>query len=132
MRAFGFIGVLATLLIVLVAGAIGYSLGLSANVASVATTGGGAVVYPGWGFGFGFPFFGLIFAILFFVLIFGLIRRAAWGGHRGYGPGGWGHRGGWDGRSMPPMADEMLERWHNQKHGESDPTDQTRSTTPTA
>jgi hypothetical protein len=139
MRAFGFIGVLATLLIALVAGVIGYNLGLGANVASVATTGGATVVYPGWGFGFGFPFFGFIFAILFFVLIFGLIRRAAWGGHRGsgfgpggYGPGGWGHRGGWDGRSMPPMADEMLERWHRQKHGEPDTTDPIRSSSPSS
>ena len=121
MRTFGLIGVLATLLIALAAGVIGYNLGLGANVASVATTGGATVVYPGWGFGF--PFFGFIFAILFFVLIFGLIRRAAWGGHRGYGAGGWGPRGGWEGRSMPPMADEMLERWHRQKHGESEPTD---------
>jgi hypothetical protein len=137
MRAFGFIGVLGTLLIALVAGAIGYNLGLGANVASVVTTTGTAVVYPGWGFGFGFPFFGFIFAILFFVLIFDLIRRAAWGGHRGYGPGGfgpggWGHRGGWDGRSMPPMADEMLERWHRQKHGEPDTTDPTPSTSPSS
>lgn len=136
MRALGLIGVLGTLLVALVAGVIGYNLGLGANVATVATTTGAAVVYPGWGFGFGFPLFGLIFAILFFVLIFGLIRRAAWGGHRGYGPtgygpGGWGHRGGWDGRSMPPMADEMLERWHRQKHGDSEPTDQTRSPSPT-
>lgn len=137
MRAFGFIGVLATLLIALVAGVIGYSLGLGANVASVASATGTTVVYPGWGFGFGFPFFGFIFAILFLVLIFGLIRRAAWGGHRGYGaggygPGGWGHRGGWDGRSLPPMADEMLERWHRQKHGEPDTTDPTRSSSPSS
>jgi len=120
MRALGWIGVLVTLLVALVAGVIGYNLGLGANVV---TTTGGAVVYPGWGFGFGFPFFGLIFGILFFVLIFALIRRAAWGGYRGYGPGGWGRHAGWEGRSMPPMADEMLERWHRQKHGESEPTD---------
>ena len=127
MRFFGLVGVLGTLLIALVAGVIGYNLGLGANLAAAA---GATVVYPGWGFGFGFPFFGLIFGILLFVLIFGLIRRAAWGGHPGYrrgmyGPGGWGPRGGWDGHSLPPMADEMLERWHRQKHGEPETTDTT-------
>jgi len=97
MRVVGLVAVLGTLLIALVAGVIGYNLGLGANVAATA---GATVVYPAWGFGFGFPFFGLIFGILLFVLIFGLIRRAAWGGHPGYrrgmsGPGGWGPRRGW-------------------------------------
>jgi hypothetical protein len=113
MRSFGFIGVLVTLVVALVAGVIGYNLGLGANIAA----NGSAVVYPawGWGFGFGFPFFGLIFGILFLFLIFGLLRRAAWGGHRsgyGGGPGGWQYDG-----------HDRFERWHRQAHGDSEPTD---------
>jgi hypothetical protein len=82
------------------------------------------VAYPayGWGFGVGFPFFGLIFAILFFIFIFAVIRRAVWGGSRGWGAGyrgGWGYGpGGWDRKSVPPMADEMLQGWHRRAHGE--------------
>lgn len=115
MRGFGFI---ALLLVAALAGAIGYNVGLGANVAA---NGGATVVYTGWGFGF--PIFGLLFGILFIALIFGLVSRAARGGHRGYGPGSsWGHRAAWDGRNVPPMAEEMLQHWHRQAHGEPGPT----------
>jgi hypothetical protein len=26
---------------------------------------------------------------------------------------------GWDGKSVPPVADEMLQRWHREAHGET-------------
>lgn len=116
MRVFGWLTALAVLLVALAAGAVGYNLGIGANIAASGVT---PLAYPvyGWGFGFG-HFFGFIFFILIIFLIFGAIRRAAWGGHRGYGPGmgrGYGYGpGGW---KHGPAGDEF-ERWHRRAHGE--------------
>ena len=149
MRGFGIAALIGVVLIGLIAGGIGFGLG-AAQVAPAAVAAGGSVVYPavGWHwFGFGFPFFGLIFGLLFLFLIFGLIRRAIWGGRGwqhyghgygpGYGPRGFGPGGhqGWDGKSMPPFADEMLKSWHSQAHGEQAPTNASQpgqGTDPTA
>jgi len=116
--------VVGGLLALLIVGGIGFSLGMSANVA----TSGAAVAYPviGWGFGFPFfPIFGLIFGVFFLFLIFGLVGRAIRGGRHGYGPRGhWmDAQGGrempsWSGKPVPPFADEMLRRWHEQAHGQ--------------
>lgn len=116
MRAFGWIGLIVAALVALVAGVIGYNLGLGAQIA---TTGSGtAVAYPWWGFGFGWhPLFGLLFGILFFVLIFALIRRAVWGGSGHHHGPGWG-RTGWYG-PYGQSREEMLERWHRAAHGEA-------------
>ncbi len=116
---FGFMGVIAALLIAVVAGVIGFGLGQGSNVATTATDGPTHVIYTHWGWGFGG--FGLLFGIFFLVLIFSLIRRAFWGGGpRGwYGRGGWGHYGD-PGRThgMPPQAEPMLEDWHRRAHGQ--------------
>ena len=128
------------LLVLLIAGGIGFFLGVGANVATVAPAVGAPVAY-GWHFGF--PFFGFFFFLLFLFLIFGIIRRLAWGGRRGpgwyghgmgYGHGaGYGPRMGWNGKDVPPMADEMLQRWHRIAHGEPEPTqDPTNPTKPSA
>ena len=123
MRGFALFGLMITVVIAFVAGVFGYNVGLSAGVAASGT----AVAYPayGWGFGFGFPFFGLFFGLIFLFIVFGILRRVIWGGgHRdwgdghGYGPRGYGRRG-WPGdKPLPPMADEMLQRWHRDAHGE--------------
>ena len=93
--------VIGALLIVLIAGGIGFFLGVGSNVATVVPAAGAPVVY-GWHF-FGFPFFGLFF-LLFLFVIFAVIRRVAWGG-RQPGPG-WGGRGyyghaGWKSEGHP-------------------------------
>ena len=84
----GLARVLFLTIFALVAGAIGYQIGLGTHVAESGAT----VVYAG-GFGFGG------FGFLFFLFIVGLIlfsfggRRRAWGGHGAWGPGygrGWG------------------------------------------
>ena len=119
----GFMWFFGLLLVGLIGGAIGYNIGISANLAAAGT----AVAVPvyGWGFGFGFPIFGLIFGIFFLFLVFGLIGRMAFGRGRGWGYGGpggpWAGRHGWDGKTVPPPADEMLQRWHRQAHGEEQP-----------
>ncbi len=139
MRGIGIVALIGVVLLALVAGGIGFGLG----AAQVAPAAAGSVVYPAMGwhwFGFGFPFFGLIFGLLFLFLIFGLIRRAIWGGRgwhgygrgygHGYGPGprgfGPGDHPGWDGKSVPPFADEMLRNWHSQAHGEQAPTNRSQ------
>lgn len=127
MRSFGWLGAILALMLILVAGGIGFAIGTSGVVAVEA---GGAVVaapvawgWHGWGFGAPFfPFFGLLFVILLFVLIGGIARRAAWGGPRGGGPrwdGPWSAAGPWGtGPSGPddPRA-RMFEEWHRRAHG---------------
>jgi len=79
----------AALLFALVAGAIGYGIGVAQNVPAGVATGVPAMGYYPWHFGFGF--FGLLFPLLFLFLIFGLLRAAFWGA-RPYGS--WGDRHG--------------------------------------
>jgi hypothetical protein len=105
--------VVGALLVLLFVGGIGFWLGVGAAPASVpvaATAAGTPVVYAG-GWHFGFPFGFFIFLFFMFV-IFGIVRRAAWGGGRG--PRGYGYR--WSGKDVPPVADEMLDRWHARAH----------------
>jgi hypothetical protein len=119
MRRFGAIGVVLVLLLALVAGGIGYSLGMSNATASAITASGANVTYVVGAGGIGFPFFPLLFGFLLFMLVVGLIRRAAWGGRRDWyamqmraagqpghtgwaGPGGWAGRGPWCGVEHGP------------------------------
>ena len=123
MRGFGFIGALGFLVLLFIAGAIGFGLGQN-TVPAVVPAPGAPVVYYGHGGFLGFGFFGfLLFLFLIFAVI-GIFRRAAWGhrgwGHHGYYGRGW-DRSNWSDRSdrqMPPFADEMLGRWHREAHGE--------------
>jgi len=88
----GLLALLVTTGIALVAGLIGYQIGIAQNVA--ATT-GSVVVMGGWGF----PGFGFLFFPLFFLLFIGFLafafggRRRSWGpgpyGNGSYGPGPW-------------------------------------------
>ena len=135
MRGFGFIGGLGFLVLLFIAGAIGFGLGQNTLPAAAPVAGAPVVYYGHPGF-FGFGIFGFL---LFLFLIFAVIRifsRAAWG-HRGWG-GGWGHHGyygrgpdkgswdksSWGDRPVPPFADEMLGRWHRDAHGTADSSTQ--------
>ena len=118
------------LLVILVVGAaigIGvtaYDAGLTNGLTQsgqVVVTPGAYPVAPyagyGWGFGHGFGFFGFFGFLLFLFLFLGLIR-AAFGGRRGWGPGGRGHergdwRGGdWRGSPWESRAREIHDEWH--------------------
>ena len=125
MRGFGFIGALGFLILLFIAGAVGFGLGQNTVPAAVPAA-GAPVVYYGHGGFLGFGFFGfLLFLFLVFAVI-GIFRRAAWGhrgwGHHGYYGRGW-DKGSWSDRQVPPMADEMLGRWHREAHGDKPPTD---------
>ncbi len=121
---------IGALLVVLIAGGVGFFLGVGTNVATVAPVAGTPVVY-GWHF-FGFPFFGFFFFLLFIFLILAVLRRVVGGGHRDrgwygaghghYGTGTPGGRPNWDSKDIPPMADDMLERWHSRAHGTPEPS----------
>ena len=140
MRGFGFVGALAFLVLLLIAGAIGFGLGAGSAPATVPAAGAPVVYYGhvGWG---GFGFFGFfLFIILIFVVI-GIFRRAMWGGRHGYsgywkhgyGHGWYGAKGDqadWAGKPVPPFADEMLQRWHRDAHGEPEPSDAAGSAKP--
>ena len=130
MRGFGFIGALGFLVLLFIGGAVGFGLGQNTVPAAVPAP-GAPVVYYGHGGFLGFGFFGfLLFLFLIFAVI-GIFRRAAWGhrgwGHHGYYGRGWDKgnwdRSSWSDRPVPPMADEMLGRWHREAHGEKAPTD---------
>jgi hypothetical protein len=127
MRSFGWLGAILALMLILVAGGIGFAIGTSSvipvDAAGAVVTAPVAWGWHGWGFGAPFfPFFGLLFVILLFVFIGGIARRAAWGGPRGGGPrwdgprfaaGPWG-AGPWG--PDDPRA-RMFEEWHRQAHG---------------
>ena len=99
------------LLVVGVIGLVGYQIGVSQAIATPVPTGAGAVPVAYW-YGphwFGLGFLGFLLPLFFLFLLFGLMR-AAFGGHRGWGDGG--YRGGWmSGR-------DRIEQIHRELHGE--------------
>jgi hypothetical protein len=118
---FGLLGLLGALLIALIAGGIGYMIGISADGAPVAP---GTVAY-GWGWGFPlFPFFGLLVGFLFILLIVSIARRS-WGRPGWYGPGRrygkYGSHDPADHASVPPPFQEMLDDWHRRAHDSPPP-----------
>ena len=139
-RGFGILGLIATIAIVAVVGAIAYQVGWSdgfAQHAPAATGGGPAAMAPypgyyGWYgphmFGFGW-IFGLLFFLLIGFLFFRIVAFGLFGGWRRgwgyYGGRGWGMHGG----GIPPAIDERMKEWHRQAHGEA-PAAASGSSTP--
>ena len=94
----GFFGVLFLAVVALVAGLVGYQIGITSHAVD-----GGGTVYVGGGFpGFGTLLFLLFIGFLFFGIA-GRGHRGHWGhGYGGgYGRGGWGG-GPWGGGPMGP------------------------------
>lgn len=84
---FGWVLVLALVLLGAAGASVAYNIGLSHGIAqSVAAQGTPVPVYPyayrPWGFGFGFPL--LFFAFLWFAVLRGLWWGGPWGRHRYY------------------------------------------------
>jgi hypothetical protein len=106
------LGVLLVGATALIAGAIGYQVGVSSAVATTAAAGGTVVYHAAWGFGF--PWFGFLFFPLCFFLFFGLIAFAFGGRRRwGGGPGGpgWGY-----GNGYTPSPDDPRYRYIADAH----------------
>jgi hypothetical protein len=96
--------------------------------------------------GGGFPLIGLFFGLIVLVVVVKVVRHAAWAGNQrgpGFGagwggpswaagsggqgrgsarnepPSGWSRRrGSWAAGDVPPMVDEMFQRWHSRMHGQ--------------
>jgi hypothetical protein len=128
-RGFGFIGLLVTVILFVIVGAIAYNVGWSDGVnthlPAVAQGDGTAVpaYYYGEHWGGGFGFFGIFWFLLVLFGLFWLFRlaffgRRMWGGGGGWGGGwGYGHKGGY-GPGIPPGIDERMQEWHKKAHGE--------------
>jgi len=122
---FGVFGLVAGVILLLIAGAVGYYIGVGAGpvAQSVAPGAVAPVYYAPWFFG-GFHLFGFLFVFLILFLIFGaLFRGRRWGGWHGgygyYGRGPWGWGPGDAPRDVPPPFQGMLEDWHKRAHGEA-------------
>lgn len=129
-RGFGLLGLLVTVILLVIVGAIAYNIGWSdgVNTHLPAATNSGGAPYPYYygyhPFGFGFGLFGLFW---FLLIIFGLfwLFRLAFFGRRFWGGGGWGYGRGWYRQGMPPGIDERMQEWHRRAHGEQPPSGQT-------
>ena len=130
-RGFGLLGLLATVILLVIVGAIayniGYSDGLSTHLPAVTQGDGAPAYYYGYGhpFGFGWGLFGIFWFLLILFGIFWLLRLAFFGfwGRRMW-MGGWGYGRGWGygGRRFPGSFEERAQEWHRQQHGEQPPS----------
>ena len=135
-RGFGLIGLLATVILLVIVGAIAYNIGygegVSTHLPAVATNGDGTAVpgyYYGHPFGVGFGLFGIFWFLLILFGLFWLFRLAFFGfwGRRMMG-GGWGYGGGrgWGhGPGMPGGFEQRAQEWHRRQHGETPPAGET-------
>ena len=107
------LGVLLVTATALVAGAIGYPVGISSAVAQSAATAGTVVYHASWGF----PWFGFLFFPFFLFLLFGLFAFAFGGRRRwGGGPGGPGWGGYGYGTGSTGNPDDPRYRWVADAH----------------
>jgi hypothetical protein len=137
-RGFGLIGLLATVILLVIVGAIayniGYSDGLSTHLPAVTNNGDGApgpypYGYYGHPFGVGFGIFGIFWFLLILFGIFWLLRLAFFGfwGRRMWGGGGWGYGRGFgpgSGQGGPGRwgsFEERAQEWHRKQHGDTTP-----------
>ena len=127
-RGFGLIGLLVTLIVFVIVGAVAYNIGWAdgVNTHLPAAANDGAANTPPYYYGYGFHPFFAGFGILWFLLIlfgiFWLFRMAFWGfwGRRMFMGGGWGYGPG--GRGRWGSFEERAQEWHKQQHGETPPT----------
>ena len=136
-RGFGLIGLLATVIFLVIVGAIayniGYSDGVSTHLPAVSDGNAAPAYYYGYGhpFGVGFGLFGIFWFLLILFGIFWLLRLAFFGfwGRRMWG-GGWGYGRGFGPGPGGPSGpggrwgsfEERAQEWHRKQHGESPPS----------
>ncbi len=111
---------IAALVLALVAGVVGYEIGIQQNIAVQVPAAGVPVPYYWYG-AHPFGFLGFLFPVLFFFLFVALISAAVrgahgWGGYGGHGWGGPGGRG-WGGPGHDWRRARM-EELHREMHGE--------------
>jgi hypothetical protein len=126
-RGFGIVGLVVTVLVIAVVGAIAYQAGWSDGYSQHVPEGTQAVApYPYYYGGFYGPHwfgFGWIFGLLFFLFLgfvfFRIVAFGLFGGRRR----GWGYGRGWGmyGGGVPPAIDERMREWHRKAHDEPPP-----------
>jgi len=133
-RGFGFLGLIATVIVLVIVGAIAYNIGWSDGVNTHLPAGTAAAPPAPYYYGFGFhPFFAGFGILWFLFILFGiffLFRLMFWGfaGRRMWGYGrGWGYGGhGGDG---PRSFEERAQEWHRRQH-EPQPPQSAQSSQP--
>jgi hypothetical protein len=131
-RGFGFLGLIATVILLVIVGAIAYNIGWSdgVNTHLPAGTNAPAPYYYGFGFHPFFAGFGILWFLFILFGIFWLFRLAFWGfaGRRMWGYGrGWGDGPGGGG---PRSFEERAQEWHRRQHEPSPPPTSPGSTPP--
>ena len=117
-RGFGFVGVLVTLVLMVIVGAVAYNIGWSDGVNTHLPAGTTAPAPYSYGYGLHplFAGFGILWFLFILFGIFWLFRLAFWGfagrrmwGYYGHGPGGWGGDG-------PRSFEDRAQDWHRRQH----------------
>ena len=132
-RGFGLvIGLVLTIVLLMVVGAVAYNVGWSAAAGMHPAPGTAAPgpYYYGYGFHPFFAGFGILWFLLILFGIFWLLRFAFFG--RMWG-GGWGHRRWGYGPGpggMPSGIEERMQEWHRRAHGEQPPAGTTTTPPP--
>jgi len=114
-RGFGLAGVLVTLILIVIVGAVAYNIGWSDGVNTHLPAGTTAPAPYYYGFHPFFAGFGILWFLFILFGIFWLFRLAFWGfaGRRmwGYGRGS----GGWGGDG-PRSFEDRAQDWHRRQH----------------
>jgi hypothetical protein len=121
-RGFGLvIGLVLTIILLMVVGAVAYNVGWSAAANMHAASGAAAPGPYYYGYHPFFAGFGILWFLLILFGIFWLLRFAffgrMWGGGWGYRRGGYGPGPG----GMPHGIEARMEEWHRRAHGEQPP-----------
>jgi len=123
-RGFGLFGLLATVILLVIVGAIAYNVGWSDGVNTHLPAATQGNVAPGYYYGGFHPFFagfGILWFLLILFGIFWLFRLAFWGfGARKMMGGGWGYGRGWG--YGPHSFEDRAQEWHRRQHGEQPPS----------
>ena len=123
-RGFGLFGLLATVILLVIVGAIAYNVGWSDGVNTHLPAAAQGNVAPGYYYGGFHPFFagfGILWFLLILFGIFWLFRLAFWGfGARKMMGGGWGYGRGWG--YGPHSFEDRAQEWHRRQHGEQPPS----------
>jgi len=128
-RGFGFLGLIATAIVLAIVGVVAYNIGWSDGASTHFPAGVAAAPYYYYGphfWGAGFGIFGVLWFLFVLFVLFAVIRFVFFGrrmmGGWGYGRGFYGHGRG-PGHAMPPGIEERMQEWHRRAHGETPPAD---------
>lgn len=118
-RGFGLLGLIGTIIVLVIVGAIAYNIGWSdgVNTHVPAGTAAPAPYYYGYGFHPFFAGFGILWFLFILFGIFWLFRLVFWGFAGRRMMWGWGHGWGYGGPGGPRSSfEERAQEWHRSQH----------------